>query len=73
MPSKMTAKQVRTLMKAEAAKAGQGEIGACMVMRFQPGTHVTCQEMTKAACDLVDRKLGDSGHARFLGTGTRCL
>lgn len=73
MVSQISAKAVKKIMKTEATNASSGPTGACMVMRYQPGTTVSCHEMTKAACDQVDRNLGNDGHAKFLGNGTRCL
>ncbi len=61
------------MLKKAGSQSSNGQKGACMVMRYQPKTTVICEELTKAACDLVDTQLGDNGHARFLGTGTRCL
>ena len=73
MTKLISAKAVKKMMKVEAANASAGATGACMVMRYQPRTTVSCLEMTKAACDQVDRNLGNEGHAKFLGNGRRCL
>ncbi len=73
MVVKITAKEVRTMLATADVQASSGAKGACMVMRYHPNTRVTCKEITKAACDIVDRELGNDGHAHFVGPGTKCL
>ena len=72
MVDKITAKQVRSLVNKTALQTSSGPTGACLVVRYQPGTQVTCYEVTQETCRLVHEGLGDNGHARFMGVGTKC-
>ena len=72
MVKKITAKEVHTMANSAQMSAGTGPVGACLVVRHRPRTQVTCYEITEAACNIIDRKLWDDGHTRFMGEGTNC-
>ncbi len=72
MPTDMSAREVRSIVKAANQQRASGRRGACLVFRHRQRTQVTCYETTEAACELVNEELGNNGHTIFEGVGTRC-
>ncbi len=72
MAKKISAKDVRTMVNTAQTQSSSGPTGACIVVRYQPRSHVACYEITKGACQRVQDLLGDDGHVRFMGPGSKC-
>ena len=74
MMNKTYAKDVELLAeKANEANSG-GEKGACVAV-YGNATRAKCRQMTRDACDDLDRKLrsrGDNSFAQFLGERVPC-
>lgn len=73
MPSDFTTKQLRSMVSVATREHTSGPKGACLVFRHKPRTQVTCYETTEAACEIVNKRLGNDGHTMFEGVGTKCF
>lgn len=81
MTVKYSARKVRAMLKKADAKplmasitseSSAGNSGACVATRHHPGTIDVCREMSKEACDIVDKELGNDGFTKFYGPGSHC-
>lgn len=73
--TKMSARQVRSLIKKTSKKAKTataGPMGACIITRHAAGTKDICAQLSKSDCDGINQALKDErvGFATFIPGGT---